>query len=164
MRVGMRTMIFVLAASLAACGGTSGSGSPSAAPVISNRPPRDGGAGDAPAGPPKWLTDPDKALSDAGAQHRPVLIEFFADWAMPCHELDKELLDPDVERLVGEHYVAARIDVTDGSDSARQLQDRFHADAVPTLLVLDASGHELARRVGLARRAELLDLLGRVLH
>jgi len=158
----MRTAIFVLAVGLAACGTPKRSGSPPATPVISNTPAHDAGAHD--GGPPKWLTDPDKALSDAGAQHRPVLIEFFAVWAVPCEQLDKELRDPDVERLVGEHYVAARIDVTDGSDAEKQIQDRFHADAVPTLLVLDASGHELARRVGLPAHAELLDLLGRVLH
>ena len=160
----MRTAILVLAVSLAACGGPSGAGAPPAGPVISNTPPRDAGPGDGAAGPPKWLTDPDKALSEASARHRPVVVEFFADWAMPCQKLDDELRDPEVERLVGEHYVAARIDVTDGSDAAVRIQDRFHADAVPTLLVLDASGHELARRVGLPDRAELLDLLGRVLH
>ena len=112
----------------------------------------------------RWLADPDAAFAEARRSGRDVLLVFCAVWANPCNELDRELADPDLARLLDERVAAARIDLTDDQPEARRQAETYGAEVVPTLVVLDASGHVLGRADHLLDRDPLLRWLRRVLH
>ncbi|MBI3324945.1 MAG: thioredoxin family protein [Candidatus Omnitrophica bacterium] len=74
---------------------------------------------------------------------RPVLVDVYADWCMPCVELDQVTFrNPLVaERLTD--FVALRIDATrDVPQEAQALLDRYGIYGVPTVLLFDAAGRE----------------------
>jgi len=52
--------------------------------------------------------------------------------------------DPEVERFIGEHFVAVRFNVVEDPD----VMDRFNASWTPTIILEDARGREHRRSIG----------------
>ncbi len=95
-----------------------------------------------------WETNLESGLELAANSNKPVLLFFDAVWCAPCKVL-KQLFQGDaLVDEIGEKYVRILIDVSDGSDDVDAIQDRFHARSLPSLLVLDPSGVEIARFSG----------------
>jgi thiol-disulfide isomerase/thioredoxin len=86
------------------------------------------------------------ATSAAETPGDPVLLDFQAAWCNPCQQMR-----PEVEKLVERGYPVRKIDI----DREPQLSDRYRVTAVPTFLVVDAQGKELARTKGVLPAAKL---------
>ena len=79
------------------------------------------------------------ATSAAETPGAPVLLDFQATWCGPCREMR-----PVVEKLVQKGYPVRQIDI----DRSRELSDRYQVKTVPTFVIVDAMGKELARTSG----------------
>jgi thiol:disulfide interchange protein DsbD len=85
-------------------------------------------------------------LALARQGHRPLLVDFYAEWCPPCQLLEAtSLRDPLVWTEIELGYVPLRIDVTEESSRSKALLELFAVDALPTLLVVDGSGREVDR-------------------
>ncbi|HJV23603.1 MAG TPA: cytochrome c biogenesis protein CcdA [Holophagaceae bacterium] len=106
--------------------------------------------GGAVAEPPKaslWIEqDLERALAQAKAEGKVVLVDTYAEWCAQCHELDEKTWpDAAVQAWVKAHAVAVRID----TDKVRpDLATKLGIRSYPTILVLDADGKELKRSLG----------------
>ena len=91
-----------------------------------------------------WEPFTPEALARAQAAGRPVLLDFTADWCVPCHEMDRATFaDPEVRRLAG-RFAALQVDLTQSdSPAAMALTRRFGVAGPPTVLFLDATGAEI---------------------
>ena len=91
-----------------------------------------------------WSKYDAKALADARAQHKPVVIDFYADWCLPCKELDEKTFS---DARVGselDRFVRVKADLTVPSDAlTKQLTKEYAILGVPTIVVLDANGNEV---------------------
>lgn len=102
-----------------------------------------------------WASFSEDALALARAQGRPVVIDFVADWCIPCHEMEATTFaDPRVLEL-GRSFVLLRVDLTTENERTQKLTEQFGVRGVPTVIVLDAEGHEVARFVGYVGADEL---------
>jgi hypothetical protein len=113
-------------------------------------------------GPPaEWPDDPRAAIARGKAEDRPTLVVFYAAWSTACAELAKSLAAPEVQAILDRRFVAARVDVTDdGSRGALEArQAPFDIVGLPTLVVFDATGKEVARALEYLDPAELTVLL-----
>lgn len=92
-----------------------------------------------------WQPYSEAALQQAMAEKRPVVIDFYADWCLPCKELEaKTFSDPRVAQSF-DGVVALKADLTSDEDPAvREVKQRFRIVGVPTIVFLDASGQERA--------------------
>jgi thiol:disulfide interchange protein DsbD len=101
-----------------------------------------------------WLEqDLEGALAKAKAEHKLVLVDIYAEWCAQCKELDEKTWpDPAVKQWLAQNAVAVRID-TDArrKDLATKLQIRSY----PTVILLDAEGHELRRLLGFEKPATM---------
>lgn len=91
----------------------------------------------------EWVTYHSERLTEAGAAGQPVVIDFYADWCIPCHELERRTFaDPTVQRALREH-IKLKVDLTRmDSPESEALMREYNVQGVPTVVFLDAAGHE----------------------
>ncbi|PRQ09308.1 thioredoxin family protein [Enhygromyxa salina] len=88
----------------------------------------------------------EQALAAAKAQAKLVFVDVGAYWCPPCHELDeKTFTDPRVGEWLAKHAIAVHVDAEKGEGP--DLVERYHVQAYPTLLMLEATGIEKGRLV-----------------
>ena len=114
----------------------------------------------------RWLPYDSGRLARAAAEGKPVFIDFYADWCLPCKELDaKTFSSPDVAGLSA-RFVMLKADLTSSSSQlSRELTRTYKVKGVPTLVFLDGEGKELPglRAVGFIDERELLGRMTRAL-
>ncbi|MDW8105291.1 MAG: protein-disulfide reductase DsbD [Armatimonadota bacterium] len=90
-----------------------------------------------------WQPYSEQALQQAMVENKPVIIDFYADWCLPCKELEaKTFSDPRVAQKF-EGVVALKADLTRDEDPAvQELRKRFQIAGVPTIVFLDGAGRE----------------------
>ena len=84
---------------------------------------------------------------------KPVLVDFWADWCVPCH-----MVSPVVEEIGREHkenLQVAKLNVDDNPATAQ----RYGVMSIPTL-ILFKGGEELARVVGARQKDFILREIG----
>lgn len=104
-----------------------------------------------------WRDDFDAALIEAGEKERPALLRFTADWCAPCRVMDANVFpDERVAAAIAERVVPVEID----ADRAESLDvaHRYGVVGIPTLVLVDAGGNELARK-GFMSAEQLLEFL-----
>jgi thioredoxin:protein disulfide reductase len=88
-----------------------------------------------------WLGNPDTAYAQAADQHKPLIIDFYADWCIPCIEWDKTTFsDEKVKQHIIENFVPLKLDCTDNSKTCDELFDRYEVIGSPTILLTDQQG------------------------
>ncbi|MCI0412678.1 thioredoxin family protein [bacterium] len=112
-----------------------------------------------------WLRKPEihwqpyslDKLQQALLQNQPVMMDFYADWCIPCLELDhRTFTDPQVI-AASEGYVKLKVDFTQyDSPDAQALQQQFNIMGVPTILFLGPNGRETDRITGFLPPDEFL--------
>lgn len=99
------------------------------------------------------------ALKAAKADRRHVLLDFGADWCLPCREMDRTTFrDPAVVRAA-EPFVPLKVDVTADDADANAVMSRFGVAGVPTYVVLRPDGSEHERLVGFVPAARMREVL-----
>jgi len=88
------------------------------------------------------------ALESARAARRPTIVDFGADWCLPCAEMKRStFVDPEVTRTA-EHFATFFADVTESNQHNDSLLAKFKVVGVPTVIFYGSSGAEVERLVG----------------
>jgi len=83
-------------------------------------------------------------LEEASASGQPVILDFYADWCIPCHELDQfTYSDPKVIAML-QPFRKIKVDATSAdTEEISEVIRRFDIFGVPTILFLDEKGAEV---------------------
>ncbi len=94
----------------------------------------------------KWQPYSEQALADAQKQGKGVIIDTFADWCIPCKELDQLTFTDMNVRSEAEKFVTLKLDLTgdDPNTEAGRAKSKFAIRGVPTVLFLDGKGNEIS--------------------
>ena len=91
------------------------------------------------------------AVAASLASGRPVMLEFSADWCVPCHEMElNTFVAPEVVSLA-RGFDAYKVDLTKfDAEASKRARERYDVAGVPTVLFLSPGGEEVraARVVG----------------
>src|SRR5262249_42985994 len=113
-----------------------------------------------------WQPYSEQALAEAKQQGRGVIIDTFADWCIPCKELDNLTFTDAPVKKEAERFFTLKLDLTgnDPNSEAGRARQRYGIRGVPTVLFLDATGRELSdlRLEGFEKPSAFLDRMRRV--
>jgi len=114
-----------------------------------------------------WQAYSAQSLHKAMEGNKPMMIDFYADWCIPCKELDKlTFSDPRVVELSG-NFLMVKADLTqEGSPQVQQLKQSYKIKGVPTLVFVDSKNHEIpeTRAFGFINADEFLEVMNRALE
>ncbi len=78
--------------------------------------------------PVNWREWGDRAFAQAREQDKPILLDIGAVWCHWCHVMDRESYEnPEVARLINEHYVAVKVDRDERPDIDSRYQTAVSA-------------------------------------
>jgi thiol:disulfide interchange protein DsbD len=127
------------------------------APVALPRGQASAGADTAPA--LAWLTDEPLALKRTADEHRPLLVDFGAEWCLPCKELErKTFADPAVRKELA-RFVLLKVDCTDETPVNQALLKKYAADTFPSVFIYDGSGQKILKLSEFTPPERLLPIL-----
>ncbi len=106
----------------------------------------------------QWQPYDGAAVDAAIGSGETVILDFAADWCVPCRELDeKTFADPRVADILA-GYDRFKIDQTRQDDQARSVASKFGVRGVPTVIVFK-EGQEVFRITGFERPEPFLKRL-----
>ncbi len=107
-----------------------------------------------------WLSDYDQAVTAAAGAHKPLLVDFGADWCAACTELEHEAMsDP---RVVAEaqRFVAVRVDLTHADAPEWEvLRETYDKQGLPYVVLHTTDGERRHEITGLVSADEFLSML-----
>lgn len=108
-----------------------------------------------------WQPYSEEAVAEIS--NRGVIIDFYADWCIPCKELDAlTFSDPEVIK-VSEEFETYKADLTETlSPEVEQLRENYKIVGVPTVLILNSKGEEVERITGFVTAEEFLNIISNV--
>ena len=91
-----------------------------------------------------WQPYSEQALDQARREGRGVIIDTFADWCIPCKELDRNTFTDHRVKTEAERFVTLKLNLTqqDSNSEAGRARTRFGILGVPTVVFIDPSGEE----------------------
>ncbi len=91
----------------------------------------------------KWIPYEKNLLQTVLKAHKPIMIDFYADWCTPCREMDETtFVDSEVVHL-SKDLITIRVDLTRKVKGQDDLLKRFRIRGVPTIIFIDGNGKEI---------------------
>lgn len=94
-----------------------------------------------------WLTDEPSAVAVARAAQRPLLVDFRANWCLPCKEFEVKVFSrPEVAEAL-QRYTLLRVDLTheDDEPALGAVKKKYAADTLPAIRLVAPDGALLAK-------------------
>lgn len=87
-----------------------------------------------------WEPYSEQALTDAAKQGKPVIIDFWAEWCMACHEMEERTFTDSRVEALSAKYVLLKFDATKDSDELKILRKKYRIQGLPTILFFNPNG------------------------
>ena len=94
----------------------------------------------APRGDLKWMTDEAQAVQKARNEGKPLLIDFSADWCVPCKQMEAKTFPDEAVRRELTRFVLLRIDCSEETAHTQAMQAKYQSTSLPSVLVFDRLG------------------------
>ena len=107
-----------------------------------------------------WAPYNVSALNAAQKESKTVVIDFSADWCLPCKELDHRTFNQPEVVEASSRFVPLKADLTKtSSQEVKALRSQYGIRGVPTLVFIDAQGKERTdlRTVGFINKKQFLE-------
>jgi thiol:disulfide interchange protein DsbD len=118
------------------------------------------------AGSIAWVSYFEERKAEAGRAGKPVFIDSFADWCIPCRELDSRTFNQPEVVAASRDFVMLKADLTRRTDPVIAFYRKYGVRGVPTLIFLKPDGTEITelRGAGFESKEVFLEKMRRALE
>ena len=89
-----------------------------------------------------------------------MIIDFYADWCIPCKELDANTFSDGRVIALANNFISLKADMTKSlSPEVEALRNKYNIVGVPTVLIIDSKGKEVQRITGFVNADEFYKML-----
>ncbi len=111
----------------------------------------------------EWKSYSDNSLSQSTSLNKGAIIDFYADWCIPCKELDASTFSNTKVIEESKKFITLKANMTKTlSPDVEQLRDKYKIVGVPTILILNSEGKEIQRITGFINAKEFSEMLKKV--
>lgn len=115
----------------------------------------------------EWEPYTNEKYAEAIENNQPVMMDFYADWCIPCLELERSTFT-NTDVIEGtRNFKRFKVDMTNyESDNSQELRERFDVAGVPTIVFIGPDGEEIddARVVGFLRAERFMERVNMLLE
>lgn len=107
-----------------------------------------------------WIPITDNANLHASSSKIGTIIDFYADWCIPCKELDANTFSDSEVIERAKNFNTYKADMTKSlSPEVEKLKEKYNIVGVPTVLITDSKGNEYKRITGFVNAEDFLEIL-----
>ena len=113
-----------------------------------------------------WQPYSPQLLQQAKDGTKPVILDFYADWCIPCKEQDKFTFSDERVLAQSENFIMLKADLTHfQSEQTNALRNKFNIKGVPTIVFINKEGIEIddLRLIGFEKADQFLKRMTKVL-
>ncbi|NJD21703.1 MAG: protein-disulfide reductase DsbD [Melioribacter sp.] len=111
---------------------------------------------------PEWQKFSEIKYESSLKNNERMVIDFYADWCIPCKELDAITFSNTKVIKELERFSKYKVDMTKTTDENDSLRKKFKVVGMPTVLIIDAKGSEVKRLSGFVNAGEFLKIISPV--
>lgn len=111
----------------------------------------------------EWQSFTESEYNNSISNGEPIIIDFYADWCIPCKELDALTFSNDEVISESKKFRTFKADMTQSlNPEVEKLRNDFKVVGVPTVLIIDSKGNEAERITGFLPAVDFLTLIKKV--
>jgi thioredoxin-like negative regulator of GroEL len=95
----------------------------------------------------RWERRFDEAVRKAKAAHKPLMVDFWAEWCGWCHRLDRTTYTDARVIRIADDFIAVKLN-TEGTAQEAAISERYEVSSLPTIAFLSPSGRQILRVQG----------------
>jgi len=92
----------------------------------------------------EWFDYNETILEQSIQWKKPVIIDFYADWCIPCKELESITFTDERVINLAKNFTLIKVDITIGDDPIKkELKKKYDIKGVPTIIFISPEGKEI---------------------
>lgn len=96
-----------------------------------------------------WIRSVSEGLQKAKSEGKPIFMDFFASWCLPCVEMEKGTFsDADLQRYLTSNFVTIKVDCTQETPDCKAMTEKYGVVGWPTFLILSPDGQVKSSLIG----------------
>ncbi len=107
-----------------------------------------------------WKPYSSEDISTSKNDNKAVIIDFYADWCIPCKALDDSTFSNKKVIVEAKKFNTYKADMTKTfSPEVEKLKDQYNIAVLPTVLIIDSKGNEAKRITGFVSANEFYKII-----